>query len=202
MPRHRTLKGTLDWSYELLSESERKLFRRLSVFAGGWTLEASEAVGSGEGVEEREVLDLLSGLVEKSLVVARGSHEGGVRYRLLEPVRQYALEKLEESGEAEDAKRAYARYFLALAEEAEPELLGPRETEWYDRLEEEHDNIRAALSWSLEGANPELGLRLAGAIWWFWQRHGHLSEGLRWLDEGLAKGGGPSAIARAKALGG
>jgi predicted ATPase/DNA-binding CsgD family transcriptional regulator len=202
LPRHRTLKAALGWSYDLLSESERKLFRKLSVFAGGWTLEASEAVGSGDGVEEGEVLDLLSGLVEKSLVVTKRGYEGDVRYRLLEPIRQYALEKLEERGEVEDTKHAYAQYFLALAEEAEPELLGPREAEWYNRLEEEHDNIRAALSWLLEGANPELGLRLAGAIWWFWQRHGHLSEGLRWLDEGLARGAGTSAITRAKALGG
>jgi predicted ATPase/DNA-binding CsgD family transcriptional regulator len=202
LPRHRTLKAALGWSYDLLSESERKLFRRLSVFAGGWTLEASEAVGSGDGVEEREVLDVLSGLVEKCLVVTKRGHDGGVRFRLLEPIRQYALEKLEERGEVEDTKLAHARYFLALAEEAEPELLGPRETQWYNRLEEEHDNMRAALSWSLEGADPELGLRLAGAIWWFWQRHGHLSEGLRWLDEGLARGGRASAIARVKALGG
>ena len=202
VPRHRTLKGTLEWSYGLLSEPERVLFRRLSVFAGGWTLEASEAVGSGEAVAQIEVLDLLSGLVEKSLVVTKRGHEGGARYRLLESIRQYALEKLEETGEVEDAKHAYAQYFLALAEEGEPELLGPRETQWYNRLEEEHDNIRAALSWSLEGADPELGFRLAGAIWWFWQRHGHLSEGLMWLDEGLARGSAASAIARAKALGG
>jgi len=154
VPRHRTLKGALDWSYDLLFESERKVFRRLSVFARGWTLEASEAVGVGGGVEEGEVLGFLSGLVEKSLVVAKSSGEGGVRYRLLEPVRQYALEKLKESGEAEAAKRAHAQYFLAMAEEAEPELLGPRETEWYDCLEEEHDNIRVALSWLLDGADP------------------------------------------------
>jgi non-specific serine/threonine protein kinase len=197
---HQALKGTLDWSYDLLSGSERKVFIKLPVFAEGWTLEALEAVGSGEGVAESEVLELLSGLVEKSLVVAKGADEGGARYRLLEPVKQYALEKLEERGEAEEAKRAHAQYFLALAEEAEPELLGPQETEWYNRLEEEHNNIRAALVWS--GAEPELGLRLAGAIWWFWHRHGHLSEGLRWLDEGLAKRGGASAIARVKALGG
>jgi predicted ATPase/DNA-binding CsgD family transcriptional regulator len=202
VPRQRTLKGTLDWSYNLLSEPERNVFRRLSVFAGGWNLEASEAVGSGEGITESEILDLLSGLVEKSLVVAKGSDEGGVRYRLLEPVRQYALEKLEDSGETQAAKCAHAQYFLALAEEAEPELLGPRETQWYDRLEEEHDNIRVALSWSLHGADPVLGLRLAGAIWWFWHRHGHLSEGLRWLEEGLGQERGASAIARAKALGG
>jgi ATP/maltotriose-dependent transcriptional regulator MalT len=200
VPRQRTLKGTLDWSYDLLSEPERVLFGRLSTFAGGWTLETLEVVGSGGGIEEGEVLDLLSGLVEKSLVVAKRSDEGGVRYRLLEPVRQYALERLEESGEAEAAKRAHAQYFLAMAEEAEPELLGPQETEWYDRLEGEHDNIRVALSWLLKGADPELGLRLAGAIWWFWHRHGHLSEGIRWLERALAGGGGASAIARVKAL--
>ena len=143
------------------------------MFAGGWTLEGSEAVGSGAGVAQSEVLDLLSGLVEKSLVVVKRGDEGPVGYRLLEPIRQYALEKLEESGAVELALRAHAQYFLALAEEAEPELLGPREDQWYERLEQEHDNIRAALSCSLEGAHPELGLRLAGAIWWFWHRHGH-----------------------------
>src|SRR5215210_4580091 len=120
--RQRTLRGTLDWSHELLSEPDQKVFRRLSVFAGGWTLEASEAVGSGEDIEETEVLDLLSGLVEKSLVVAEPTERGGVRYRLLEPVRQYALEKLEQSGEAEHIKRSHVGYFLTLAEEAEPWL--------------------------------------------------------------------------------
>ncbi len=209
VPRHRTLKGALGWSYDLLSESEGKLFRKLSVFAGGWTLEASEAVGSGEDIEEEgrvsnpPVLDLLSGLVEKSLVVTKRGPDGGVRYRLLEPIRQYALEKLEERGEAEATKRAHTQYFLAMAEEAEPELLGPREVQWYDRLEEEHDNIRAALVYWFEGvAEPDLGLRLAGAIWWFWHRHGHLSEGIRWLEEGLAKEVGTSAMARVKALAG
>jgi predicted ATPase/DNA-binding SARP family transcriptional activator/DNA-binding CsgD family transcriptional regulator len=200
--RQRTLRGALDWSYDLLSEPERVLFGRLSVFAGGWTLKAAEAVGSGESIKEGEVLDLLSGLVDKSLVVAEATGEGGVRYRMLEPVRQYSRKRLEESGEVEAAKRAHAQYFLALAEEAEPELLGPREEEWYDRLEGEHDNIRAALSWSLEGADPGLALRIAGAIWWFWIRHGHLSEGIRWLEEGLTRGGGASAAVRAKALAG
>src|SRR5919112_4059450 len=110
--RHRTLKGALDWSHDLLSEDEKKLFGRLSVFAGGWTLEASEAVGVGGGVEEGEVLDLLFGLVEKSLVVTRGSDQEDVRYRLLEPVSQYALQKLEESGEVEAARSAHAENFL------------------------------------------------------------------------------------------
>ncbi len=198
--RQRTLKGTLDWSYELLSEDEKKLFGRLSIFSGGWTLKASEAVGSGEDIEEGEVLDLLSGLVEKSLVMARESDQAGARYRLLEPVRQYALQKLEENEQSEAAKRAHAEYFLALAEEAEPQLIGPREVEWFDRLEEEHDNIRAALTWSLEDSDAELGLRLAGAMQKFWYFRGHSREGQKWLEEELAKGDGASAIARAGAL--
>jgi predicted ATPase/DNA-binding SARP family transcriptional activator/DNA-binding CsgD family transcriptional regulator len=200
VPRQRTLKGTLDWSYELLSESEQTLFDRLSVFAGGWTLEAAEAVAAGEGVEGDEVLDLLSGLVEKSLVLVRGSGEGGARYRLLEPVRQYALEKLEESGEAEAAKRAHAQHFLALAEEAHPELIGPRDVEWADRLEAEHDNLRAALSWALEQREAELALRLAGALWRFWEARGHYGEGCGWLEAALAGANGASAAARAGAL--
>src|SRR5215213_2814961 len=194
MAKQRTLRGALDWSYELLSEEEKELFGRLSAFAGGWTLEAAEAVGAGE------VLDLLSGLVEKSLVMARGSEQGGVRYRLLEPVRQYALEKLEENGEAEAAKRVHAGYFLALAEEAEPELFGQRDVEWLERLEEEHDNMRAVLSWALEEAQTELGLRLAGALWPFWEAHGHYSEGRRWIEEALKKERGTSGAVRAKAL--
>jgi non-specific serine/threonine protein kinase len=181
VPRQQTLKGALDWSHDLLSEPERVLFRRLSTFAGGWILEASEAVGAGDGVEEGEVLDLLYGLAEKSLVVAKGSDQGGVRYRLLEPIRQYALEKLEESGEAEAAKRAHTEYFLAMAEEAEPELFGPRDVEGFERLEGEHDNLRAALSWSLERGEAELALRLGGALGMFWHAHGHLGEGRRWL---------------------
>jgi predicted ATPase/DNA-binding CsgD family transcriptional regulator len=200
MVKQRTLRGALDWSYELLSEEEKELFGRLSVFAGGWTLEAAEAVGAGEGLEEGEVLDLLSGLVEKSLVMARGSEQGGVRYRLLEPVRQYAREKLEESGETQAAKRAHAGYFLVLAEESEPELFGPRDVEWLERLEEEHDNMRAALSWALGEAQAELGLRLAGALWPFWEAHGHYSEGRRWIEEALKKEGRTSGAMRVKAL--
>jgi predicted ATPase/DNA-binding CsgD family transcriptional regulator len=199
-PRQQTLKGTLDWSYELLSEDEKKLFGRLSVFAGGWTLEASEAVGAGGGVEDGDILDLLSGLVEKSLVVARGGDKGGVRYRLLEPLRQYAFQKLEESGETQSTLRVHAGYFLAFAEEAEPQLFGPRDVEWLERLEEEHDNMRATLSWALEEAQAELGLRLAGALWPFWEARGHYSEGRRWIEEALKKEGPTSGVVRAKAL--
>jgi predicted ATPase/DNA-binding CsgD family transcriptional regulator len=200
LPRQRTLSGTLDWSYELLSEDEKKLFGRLSAFAGGWSLEASEAVGRGGGVEEDDILDLLSGLVDKSLVVVRVRHEGGVRYRLLVPVRQYALEKLEESGGVESAKRAHADYFLALAEEAEPRLRGPEDMEWLQRLEAEHDNLRAALSWALEREEVELALRLGRALGAFWQSHGHMGEGRKWLEAALAKDGRVSVILRIKAL--
>jgi predicted ATPase/DNA-binding CsgD family transcriptional regulator len=200
--RQRTLRGTLDWSYALLSEPERVLFRRLSVFAGGSTLEASEAVASDEGVAREEVLNLLSGLVEKSLVVARGTGDGGVRYRLLEPVRQYAREKLAgNSGEAKVAERSHARYFLVLAEEAELGLVGPTQAEWFEYLEAEHDNIRVALSWALERGETELGLRLVGALRPFWLANGYFGEGRRWLEEALAKEGPSSVAVRIKALG-
>jgi predicted ATPase/DNA-binding CsgD family transcriptional regulator len=201
-PRQRTIRGTLDWSHELLSESERKVFRRLSMFVGGWTLEASEVVVSGESIEESRVLELLSGLVEKSLVIAElTADSGGVRYRLLDSIRQYALEKLEQSGEVEDMMRAHAEYFLALAEEAEPELIGPREAEWFERLEEEIDNLRAALSWAQGHGEAELDLRLAGALGSFWFWEGHYDEGRGWIEGALTQEDPTSALARAKALG-
>jgi predicted ATPase/DNA-binding CsgD family transcriptional regulator len=201
-PRQRTIRGTLDWSHELLSERERKVFRRLSVFAGGWTLEASEVVVSDESVGESEVLELLSELVEKSLAIAELTAEsGGVRYRLLDSIRQYAQEKLEQSGEAEDVMQAHAEYFLALAEEAEPELIGPREAEWFELLEEELDNFRAALSWASEHGEAELGLRLAGSLMSFWLTEGHYGEGRGWVEGALTREGSTSALARAKALG-
>jgi predicted ATPase/DNA-binding CsgD family transcriptional regulator len=201
VPRHRTLKGALEWSYELLSADEKKLFGSLSVFAGGWTLEASEVVGAGGGVEEGEILDLLSGLVEKSLVASRGGEQGGVRYRSLEPVRQYARAKLEEGDEAEHVRRRHAVFFLTLAEEAEPELWGPDDASWLNRLELEHGNMRVALSWALQRGEPELALRLAGALGWFWRGRGYYGEGRRWVEEALEKSSTTSATIRAKALG-
>jgi predicted ATPase/DNA-binding SARP family transcriptional activator/DNA-binding CsgD family transcriptional regulator len=198
-PRQRTMRATLEWSYGLLSEPERVLFRRLSAFAGGWTLEAAEAVGS-DGIEEGDVLDLLSGLVDKSLVVAEVAQDRRVRYRMLEPVRQYARERLEDSEEESDATlRRHAAFFLALAEEAEPELKGAAQEQWLGRLEEEHDNFRAALSWAMEQGEAELGLRLGAALAEFWHLHVHHSEARRWLEGALAKEGGPPA-ARMKAL--
>ena len=198
--RQQTLRGTLDWSYELLGEFERALFGRFSVFAGGWTLEAAESVGRGDSIEEGDVLDALSGLVDKSLVVAEARQESRVRYRLLEPVRQYAQEKLQDSGEAEEVRRRHASFFLTLAEEAEPRLRGPEDLEWLERLEAEHDNMRAALAWTLEREEAELAVRLAGALMLFWEGHGHLSEGRRWLEEVLEKEWRVPAAVRAKAL--
>ena len=200
-PRQQTLRGTMDWSYDLLSEREQLLFARLSVFAGGWTFEAVELVGVRDGIEEEDVLDLLLRLVDKSLVMAEAAEEGGVRYRMLEPVRQYALDKLEESDEAEEARRRHAEFFLGIAEETETEMRGPEQAPWLDRLEAEHDNLRGALSWALERGGPELGLHLAEAFWWFWEARGYFDEGRRWLEQALAKGSRASS-ARAKALDG
>jgi predicted ATPase/DNA-binding SARP family transcriptional activator/DNA-binding CsgD family transcriptional regulator len=196
VPRQRTLRGALDWSHDLLSEPEQKLFRRLSVFAGGWTLRAAEVVGSGDGVGRGEVLDFLSALVERSLVVSEPTADGGLRYRLLEPVRQYAEEKLEESRNAESVRRRHTEYFLNLAEEAKPELWGPEDNAWLERLEAEHDNLRTALSWALEREKSEPALRLAGALWRFWMTRGYYEEGRRWFEGALEKGGGAAARAR------
>ena len=205
-PRHRTLRATLDWSFNLLSEAERVLFRRLSVFADGWTLEAAEALGSGVG--EGEVLDCLSRLVDKSLVVLEeGEHDGALRYTMLEPVRQFARQKLRESGEEEAVQGRHAGFFLALAEEAEPEMSGPEQEAWLKRLEREHANLRGALAWALDPAESgqsrehrtEVGLRLAGALGRFWGVYGP-GEGLRWLERGLARGRAASKPTLAKAL--
>ena len=219
LPRQQTLRALIDWSYDLLTEAEKALLRRLAVFAGGWILSAAEAVCAGEPVEDWEVLDLLTALVDKSLVVAEPLGDG-TRYRLLETVHQYAGERLGQSGEAVVAR--HAAWTLALAEEAEPGLTGPEQGAWLSRLEAEHDNLRASLSWNLslnlssdeprqgERSNKdglrfanEDGLRLAGALWPFWSARGHLSEGRRWLDQALARAGASgkeASAARAKAL--
>jgi non-specific serine/threonine protein kinase len=202
-PRQRTLRATLDWSFQLLSKPERKLFGRLSVFAGGWSLEAAEEMCSGGGIEREDVLELLSTLVDKSLAVTEASpvEEGALRYRMLEPLRQYGQERLEEGGEAEQVRERHARYYLEFAEEAdaqEPErqLNEARPVAWLRRMESEHDNLRAALSWSLdEDAEPdgraaELGLRLAVALFWFW--HTHQSEGRRYLERAASARSDPT----------
>ena len=198
--RHQTLRAALEWSFELLGEPGQVLFRRLSLFAGGFTLDAAESVGGEEGIDEEDVLELLSVLVDKSLVVAEESWERGARYRLLEPVRQYAREKLRVSGEAEAVGRRHAEFFLDLAEEAEPELSKSQQAEWLDRLETEHDNLRSALSWAL-GQEIDSGFRMAGALCLFWYTRGYLSEGRRYL-EAVASSAAVPATVRAKALDG
>jgi predicted ATPase/DNA-binding SARP family transcriptional activator/DNA-binding CsgD family transcriptional regulator/Tfp pilus assembly protein PilF len=198
--RHRTLRATLDWGYELLGGPEQALLGRLSVFAGGFTLEAAESVGARGGGEEIEVLELLTTLVEKSLVVAEESWERGARYRLLEPVRQYAGEKLEASGSAEAVRSRHAGFFLALAEEAEPELRGPRQAEWLDRLETEHDNLRTSLSWS-SARVPDHRPRIACALSLFWYTRGYLSEGRTYLEAVAGSDTVPDTV-RARALDG
>src|SRR5215203_1469981 len=201
-PRHRTLRATLEWSHELLGAPERTLFRRLTVFAGGWTLEAAEEVCSGEGIEQDDVLDILSKLVDKSLVVAEASPgvKGELRYRMLEPIRQYCQERLEESGEADATRDRHAASFLALAERAGPELRGPRQIPWLKRLDTEQDNVRAAMTWLLEQGESEKAARIGWALWLFWWMHGHFTEGRRWMEEVLAKRSAMSASFRAKAL--
>jgi predicted ATPase/class 3 adenylate cyclase/Tfp pilus assembly protein PilF len=198
--RQRTLRGAIEWSYELLDEGDRELFGRLSVFAGGRTLEAIEAVCDAEDDLPMDVLDGVESLVDKSLLRQEEGPEGEPRFVMLETIHEFAREKLEESGETKDIKRAHAGYFLALAEEAEPELVGPDQAGWMDRLEAEHDNLRAALSWSLEGEDPELGLGLASALSYFWYMRGYWSEGRGWLEKALAGNAEAPTEARAKVL--
>ena len=194
--RHRTLRATIDWSHDLLAEPQRVLLRRLSVFRGGWTLEAAEAVCAGGPVATDDVLDLVTGLVGQSLVVASGG-----RFRLLETIRQYASDRLVEAGEAEALRERHARYFLALAEQAEPELRRPQQAEWLARLLAEDDNFQVALGWCRERAtdDPDLGLRLAAALGWYWYV-GRQVEGRRELAATLdAVPGGPPLV-RARVL--
>jgi predicted ATPase/DNA-binding NarL/FixJ family response regulator len=189
LPRQRTLRAAVDWSYDLLSEAEQALLRRLAVFAGGWSLEAAEAICAGLEIDSFEVLDLLQRLVERSLVVAEAHADGSNRYDMLEMLQQYALDRLTEHGEASEAYGLHAAYFLALAEQAERELRGPGEREWSARLEREYENLRAALRWCLDRAEAEQALRLGSALWRFWSIRGHLVEGLAWLEQALALGG-------------
>ncbi len=201
-PRQQTLQATLDWSWDLLSAAEPALLLRLSVFAGGWTLEAAEAVCADDTGAAWGVLDLLDGLVNKSLVQV-DEHEDATRYRLLESVRQYAWQRLVASGTQELLQKRHLAWCLALAEQAEPELRGPAQQKWIERLEREHDNLRLALHWSIqERGDGGAGLRLASALVRFWSIRGHLSEGRRWLESALAQENGAPQADRARAMNG
>jgi non-specific serine/threonine protein kinase len=199
--RQQTLGAAIDWSHDLLTDLERTLFRRLAVFSGGWSLEAAEGVCS-EGLPQEEVLDLLTGLVDKSLVLVEDPG-AATRYRLLETMRQYAGEKLRAAGEAEAVRDRHRDWYLGLAEQAKPELIGPKQVAWLDRLERERDNLRAALEWALERGPVELTLRLAGAVWRLWFVRANPGEGPEWMLRVLAMpGAGAPTHARAEALDG
>jgi predicted ATPase/DNA-binding XRE family transcriptional regulator len=192
--RQQTLRAAIAWSYDLLSPREQQLFRRLAVFAGGATLEAIEAVCNSGGDLGTEVLESLPALVDGNLLQQTSDWAGAPRFTMLETITEYAEERLREHGEHTALSRCHAEYFLALAEAAESELQGRRQTEWLERLEQEHHNLRRALEWSI-GADEEstshrleLGLRLAGTLRVFWEQHSHLNEGREWLAGLLAKG--------------
>ena len=157
------------------------------VVAGGWSLEAAEAVCSGDGIRQNFVLDLLGGLVDKSLVMVGSTANGTTRYRMLEPIRQYGQERLQESGESEAIQSRHAASFLALAKQAGPELSGSQQVMWLKRLDTERDNLRAAMRWLLGKGESETAARIGWAVWLFWWMHGYFTEGRRWMEEALAK---------------
>lgn len=180
--RQRTMRATLDWSHDLLSDKEKVLFRCLSVFAGGFDMEAVEAVG---GAGAQDALGLLGSLVEQSLVTVEPDATGGTRYRMLEPIRQYAMERLHESAEEEEALRRHAEHYLAFAEQVGPKLTGQRMVAWLDRLEAERDNLQAVISWGLTNGLEELSVRLAYALRRFFWSRGQHGQVRRWMEETL-----------------
>ncbi|HEY6407500.1 MAG TPA: adenylate/guanylate cyclase domain-containing protein, partial [Ktedonobacteraceae bacterium] len=201
--RQQTLRNTIEWSYHLLTAWEQRLFRRLSVFVGGCTLQAAEAVCTVPDDGAGQVLDGIASLVDKSLLkrleqTGEGSEEP--RLLMLETIREYGLEALTTSGEEQAARQAHADYFLLLAEEAEPALKGPLLVEWLERLEQEHDNLRAALRWAVEGGRADLALRVGVALERFWVVRGHRNEGLAFLERALVAEAEIATDLRAKAL--
>jgi len=200
LPRQQTLRALIDWSYDLLRDPEKQLLQRLSVFAGGWTLAAVEAVCTDDDAEGAAALDLLTSLADKSLVLAEQTN-GHSRFGMLETVHRYACERLAERGGGDAVRQRHQDYFLALAEEAEPNLKGADQAVWLQCLEAEHENLRAALDWSLTDAGSAKGVRLCGALHRFWEARGHLSEGREWCERVLRKARGDERTReRAKAL--
>jgi predicted ATPase/DNA-binding XRE family transcriptional regulator len=183
LPRHQTLQASIDWSWHLLYDPEQIVLRRLSVFAGGFTLEAAGQVCAGNGIEARQIVGVIAQLVTKSLVVANQESGRERRYRLLETIREYAREKLVESGEEENIRTRHLNYYLRLSEQAEPALKGPEQLAWYERMTIERDNVRAALEWAGK-TNVEAGLYISGRLWRYWE-YVDLREGERWLRKFL-----------------
>ncbi len=199
-PRHQTLQAAIDWSHDLLRPAERALFSRLGVFAGGWTVDAAEAVVAGDGLRDEELLPNLLRLVDKSLVIAEWAEGGRARYRFLETLRQDALERLAVRAEAERTHKRHAGYFLALAEQADREWTAPGDAASMEALELEHHNVRAALAWLIESGDIESAWRLGGAIWHVWFNRGHLLEARAWLDRCLSLPGDQQSRLRMKML--
>ncbi|HEY7873649.1 MAG TPA: tetratricopeptide repeat protein [Actinomycetota bacterium] len=196
--RQQTLRRTIDWSFELLDEDEKRFFARLAVFVRGQTLDAVEAVCNLEG--DIDVFGLICSLVEKSLLVQQMMPSGEARFYQLGTVRQYALELLIESGERDELRRRHGEYYKDLALQAEKELRGPNQVIWVEALEAEYDNLRAALAWAEDQDDPELLLQLTASAWAFWQVRGHLSETARWASKALGKGQTSESRARAEVL--
>jgi non-specific serine/threonine protein kinase len=189
--RQQTLQATIAWSYDLLSDQEQTLFRRLAVFAGGWTTEAAEAI-AGAG-------DNLDALAYKSLVAVGEGAGGEPRFTMLETIREYALERLNERGETAALRERHAAYYLHLAETAQPNLQTGEQAAWLERLDADHDNLRAALSWAHDCGEATLAVNLGAALWRFWEMRGHFTEGRRWLAAALEQGQSAAAAARAAA---
>jgi predicted ATPase/DNA-binding CsgD family transcriptional regulator len=202
--RQQTLRNTIQWSYNLLSEQEQRLFRSLSVFAGGCRLSAIEAVCAAGGDETESVLDAVASLIDKSLLQQTGQEDEEPRFAMLETIREYGLECLAMHREMESTQQAHAEYYLAQAEQAEPHLKGAEQGRWFARLEQEHDNLRATLRWSLEPEKvehrSEMALRLGAALGQFWEVHGHWSEGQNFLERALAGSKGVAVRVQVKAL--
>ncbi len=193
LPRQQTLKAAMDWSYDLLTAQEAAVLRRLAVFSGGCTLDAAEVVCAGDGVERDDVLDLITRVIDKSLVMVEGDGPE-VRYRLLETVRQYGRDKLMESGEASAARARHMEWFASLAERAAPELQKATQATWLPRLDAEQDNARAALEWACSNGRAETALRLSIASWWYWTIRSHITEGREWFEKALALPSGPHEL--------
>jgi predicted ATPase/serine/threonine protein kinase len=186
--RQQTMRAAISWSYDLLDSEERKLLNRLAVFAGGFTLDAAEAVANANEDLRIDLFDGIASLVDKSLLLQREQADGEPRFRMLQVVREFALEALETSGNANDIIRMHAEFYASLAENIEPELLAGKSARWVEILEQELDNLRSAMKWSLE-SEPETSLRIAGAIYSFWILRGYLSEGSKWIQMALKKNG-------------
>ncbi len=199
LPRHRTLRAVVDWSYELLGEPERRVFDRLSVFVGGFTFEAADAV-CGHPDDGSDLPEMLARLLDKSLVMAEAVASPEYRYRMLETLRAYGMERLDARGETDQLHARHAAFFRGLAEAAGLGLRGADQPVWLERLSKEHNNLRSALQWSIARGDTETAARMAGSLYPFWDLRGHYTEGRRWLTDVLTAGGDISETVRTRAL--